>query len=264
MHKSQVQPAESVTGQRVPALEKGVMILELLGESKRGLTLSEIARRLDLPKSSTHCLLVTLRSLQYVVRSEKTGRYHFGARFFRLSKMVIQGMQLRENTATLLRGLHEATHLTVHLAVLDHDEAILIDKVGDAVSGKVATWIGRRMEVHCTSLGKAILAFLPEEEVERQIGEHGLPKHNENTLSTPRKLRLDLEKTRTLGFALDDEEDEIGFRCIAAPVFDHERNPLGAVSVAGTVEQLTPETMHLFAALVKETASSITELMSRS
>lgn len=246
---------------RAPSLERGLAVLETLGKSKRGLTLSEISRRLELPKSTTHCLLVTLRDLEYATCLEKTRRYVPGRRFLKLSNIALQGMWLREQTSTLLRGLHERTRLTVHMAILDEHDVVLIEKVETASSARLATWVGRRMEVHCTGLGKAILAYLPESELEIEIRNHGLPKHNENTIASPRKLREALEGIRQAGYALDDEEDELGFRCVAAPIFDHDQHVMGSISIAGTLEQVKLEDERFLAERTMETAAAISSVM---
>jgi DNA-binding IclR family transcriptional regulator len=247
-----------------PSLSRGLAMLELLGESKRGLTLSEIARKLTLPKSTTHWLLATLRDDEYVICSEKTGRYFPGNHFFKLSYVAIRGVRLREQAGAILRSLHEATRLTVHLAIWDHQEVVLIEKLDISSPGRLATWVGRRMEVHCTGLGKAILAYLTDAELEEQLRDHGLPKHNENTLSTPKRLRLELEKIRAAGYAVDDEEEELGFRCVSAPVFGPNQSIIASISIAGTIEQVTAENLHALASRIRTAASAISTIAAAS
>ena len=122
---------------------------------------------------------------------------------------------------------------------------------------RVASWIGRRMDVHCTGVGKALIAFLPEEELDYLIREHGLLRHNEKTNTSSRRLREEFSKVRRLGYAFDDEEDEIGLRCIGAPVFEQVGKVVASVSVAGTVRQIHPQNRRLIAEQVQQTASRI-------
>jgi DNA-binding IclR family transcriptional regulator len=247
--------------QSVPALERALTILEMLANSRTGLTLPDIVRQSGLPKSSVHCLLLTLQRRGYLHRNEKTSRYMFGLKLFSLANTAISGLKLREEAAPFLRSLVEKTGLTVHMAILEQDEAVLISKVEPQEISRLATWLGKRMDVHCTGLGKALIAQLPEEELSRLIKAHGLPRHNENTVASIRKLRENLAQVVRLGYSIDDEEDEIGLRCIGAPVFNHEAVAIAAVSIAGTIEQVTANNLSVLAENVKQTAASISRVL---
>jgi len=108
---------------------------------------------------------------------------------------------------------------------------VLIAKAEPPGLLRVASWIGRRMDVHCTGVGKALIAFLPEEELDYLIREHGLLRHNEKTNTSSRRLREEFSKVRRLGYAFDDEEDEIGLRCIGAPVFGQAGKVVASVKL---------------------------------
>jgi DNA-binding IclR family transcriptional regulator len=163
--------------------------MELLANSRNGLPLADLARQMGLPKSSVHCLLLTLERRGYLHRNQRTNRYLFGLKLFSLANMALSGLELRERAAPFLHKLAEKTRLTVHLAILEQNEAVLIDKVEPLGAFKVATWLGKRMDVHCTALGKALIAYLPEEELGRLIRERGLPRHNDNSIVSPKKLK---------------------------------------------------------------------------
>jgi DNA-binding IclR family transcriptional regulator len=244
-----------------PALSRGLSILELLAESTRGLTLSEISRRLSLAKSSTCLLLRCLESRGYVHCSERSGRYLFSLKLLRLSHMALHALKLQEGTSSLLRALVEQTQLTVHLGVLESDEAILVAKSESQAATRVATWPGRRMELHCTAIGKVLMAHLPEDRLDQLIARHGLPRHNENTIGSPRKLKEHLRSVKSLGYAVDDEEDEVGFRCLSAPIFDDRGAVAAAISVVGTTDELTAERVPFLVRSVRATAASISELL---
>ena len=121
----------------------------------------------------------------------------------------------------------------------------------------MATWIGKRMEVHCTGLGKALIAYRSGSDLEHILREHGLPRHNENTICSPRKLREELARVVQQGFSLDDEEDELGLRCIGVPVLDVEGSAIAAVSLSGTSSQFN-EANYSF--LIRETQNAAAEL----
>ena len=153
------------------------------------------------------------------------------------------------------------TRLTVHLAMMEQGEAVLIEKVEPPNVYKLATWLGKRMDVHCTALGKALIAHLPEEEVEVLVRDRGLPRHNDNTICSLRRLKDELARIRKTGYGIDDEEDEVGARCIGAPVFDAEGRVIAAVSVSGTTAQITSDNLAAVAEQVKECAATITAVL---
>src|SRR5438067_1986630 len=237
------EPMKAIRTQSVPALDRALDLLELLAASKSGMTLSELVGRSRLPKSSVHCLLITMERRGFLHRNVKSGRYLFRLRLFSVANMAISGLSLREQAQPFLKELMTSARLTVHMAILEDNEAVVVSKCEPPGIYRLATWIGKRMDVHCTSLGKAMIAYLPSERLDRIFKEHGLPRHNENTLCSSRRLREDLARTVRLGYAIDDEEDELGLRCIGAPVFDHENNVVASISVSGNTDQVQPSTI---------------------
>ena len=132
----------------VPSLERALVILELLATSRAGLTLPEIATELRLPKSSVHCLLVTLERHRYLHRNDRTSRYMFGSKLFSLGNMSLNGLRVRQVAGPHMRSLTERTGLTTHLGVLERYEAVLMEKVDPPGVFKIATWLGKRMDLH--------------------------------------------------------------------------------------------------------------------
>jgi DNA-binding IclR family transcriptional regulator len=250
-----------VATQSVPALTKALWILEMLAESRVGLSLPEIVQKTGLPKSSVHCILVTLQRQGYLFRNENTSRYMFGLKLFSLVNMAVSGLKLRQQAAPSLYRLMQRTGMTAHMAILEHKEAILIEKIDPSGAARKATWLGKRMEVHCTGIGKAIIAYLPEERLNELLEERPLPWHNENTIATAKRLKEDLAATAKRGYSIDDEEDEIGQRCIGAPVFDETGQVIGAISIAGTSAQITAENALDLAQQVKSAAASISRTL---
>jgi DNA-binding IclR family transcriptional regulator len=134
---------------------------------------------------------------------------------------------------------------------------MLVAKIERAGVRRLATWIGKRVDPHCTSLGKCLIAYLPEEDLDRLVAQRGLLRHNENTIVSPVRLKEELARIRALGYALDDEEEEIGVRCIGAPVWNRDGQVIAAVSVAGTTMRINEETHDGLAAQVRQTALAI-------
>jgi len=253
----------AIKTQTVPSLDKALGILELLTRSRVGLTLPELTEQSRWAKSSVHYLLVTLERRGYLHRNQRTSRYLLGEKVFSLANWSLNGLSVRERAVPLMSALRMRTGLTVHVAVLEQNEDVLISKQ-EAVSGvRLATWVGKRMDLHCTGLGKAFIAFLPQSATDSIIREHGLSRHNENTISSPRRLREDLEGVVRRGYALDDEEDELGTRCIGVPIFGPQKLPLATISLAGTVSQIVPENLTRLIGDLKAVASAIGSLCPR-
>jgi len=241
----------------VPALERGLAVLELVAKSRNGLTFSQVSRNFDFPKSSIHCLLVTLERLGYLQRLESSGRFVAGLNLVRIATVASHGITLRQKAGPVLTDLAQRSGLTVHMAVLENNEALLIAKVEPSGSRPVATWVGKRIDYHCTSLGKALIAWLSDEEIRSLVRERQMLRHNENTISTLARLKENLMATRSAGYAVDDEEEEIGIRCVGAPVVGVSGKVEAAVSVSGTVEQIPADDIPRLGATLQEAASEM-------
>jgi DNA-binding IclR family transcriptional regulator len=241
----------------VPSVDRAFAILELLAESQRGYSLSEISRKLGLPKSSIHLLITTLESKGYLHKNESTGKYRFGLKLITLSRRAIDNLSLREEARPYLQALMLKTGLTVHLAVWEQNEAVIVEKVEAPGMLRLATSVGGRLGINSSAVGKALLAFLPEHEIARQVEGKRLAKHNDNTIAAPSKMRRELEKIKSLGYAFEDEEGEIGFRCLGAPIFDHSNNVVAALSVAGTTSQIPHERADQLGKTVRAVANEI-------
>ena len=248
--------------QSVPALERALAILEALSKSKHGLTLSQLVRSLVLPKSSVHCLLLTFERHGYLYRDDSTGRYRLGLRLCDLANVALSGVALREQAAPFLNQLRESTRLTTHLAVLEQDEVVLIEKV-EPLTSRVNSWIGKRMDVHCTALGKALTAYLPEDKVEALVRRRGMLRHNDNTIASLKRLKQELEQVRKQGYSIDDEEEEIGVRCLGAPVLSMDQQAVAAISITGTTVQINADTRDALIARLKAAAAAIAEQFKR-
>lgn len=239
------------------AVDRALSILEMLSEHGEGLTNSHISHRLDIPKSSASYLLRTLEHRGYLRREHSTGKYHLGLKVLSLTRNVLTGLDIRNLARPVLGWLVERCRLTAHLAVLDHGQAVYVEKAEAPSFIKMDTWVGRRMDVHSTSVGKALVSSLSKAEVEAILREHGLRKRTPKTISVPARFLRELEKVRLQGYALDDEENSLGVRCVAAPVFDSLGAVQAAVGVSATTSQLNKTTLPRIADLVQEAARKI-------
>ncbi len=239
---------------------KAFSILELLAAKPgQSLSLSQVAAFLQVSKSTAHRYLTTLEDLNVVARDEGDS-FSLGYKLIELAGAFLSEYDLRKESAPFLVSLSAQTQETAHLAVPYGNDVIYIAKVDSPHSLRLASRIGARSPMHCTSLGKAILAFLPPDQLEKSIQE-GLPKRTCNTLTSPEALRAELERVREQGYAIDDQENEVGVRCIGAPIFDYTGQVIGAISVSGPASRMTMEKSIEYAPLVKQAAQAVSKRM---
>ncbi len=246
------------------AVERALNILEAAAQRRDGLTNSEISRKLGIPKSSASYILRTLERRGYLRRDAETARYRLGLKILSLGGDAQGNLDLAAVALPLMRTLGEKIHLTVHLAVLDQGEAVYIEKVEAAGFFKVNTWVGRRMFLHSTSVGKCLMAWLPKQEIESIVKQHGLKKRTPETITNMTKLLAELEHVKQAGYAVDDEENSLGARCLGAPIFDAAGNVAAAIGASGTLTQMDESSMPKIIEALKETARRASRQLLRS
>ena len=224
--------------EQVTSVERALSILELLASKHQGLSSSEISRFARLPKSSTSYLLRTLVARGYVRRDPETGQHTLGVRVLSLGGQAMQGMALRDVALPYLRHLVERTRLGAHLAILDHGDAVYIERIESPGFIKMDIWNGRRVAPQATAIGKALICHLERQEVQEIVASHPISPTSSKTIMSFPRLLTELAATRRRGYAIDDEEHAVGVRCLAAPVFAASGEIVAAIGVSGTVSQL--------------------------
>lgn len=242
------------------AVERALAILEATAQ-RSGMTNAEISRKLRIPKSSASYLLRTLERGGYLRRERESGKYRLGLKVLSLSHLALADLDFRQVALPILRQLVETSQLTAHLAVLDQGQAVYIEKVDAPGFIKMNTWVGRRMDLHSTSVGKALAAFLPAPELDGILKSRGLPKRTPQTITVASRLLRELEKVRLQGYAVDEEENSLGVRCVAAPVFNTLGEVEASVGLTGTLAQLEKSRVPKMAELVREAARKISQQM---
>jgi DNA-binding IclR family transcriptional regulator len=239
---------------------KAIKILNLFSASEVRLSLSEISHRLDMPKSTTHNLLTTLLSQEYIEKVDGD-LYALGTAPLALSQNIRVNVEIRDPAAPLLRRLADYSRESTYLTIQDGPYALYIYAVESPQRLQARSAIGERVPLHCTSVGKAIMAFLSDEAIEAIVAKVGLPVFTENTLNTLDALRQDLARTRTRGYALDIEEHEVQTYCVGAPVFDRKGHVLGACSISGGSRRIVTDRLTDLSTRVVETARAISRQM---
>jgi IclR family KDG regulon transcriptional repressor len=225
----------------VQSVDRALSILDLLKDHNDGLGITELANRMDLAKSTIHRLLASLKKHGYVRQDPLTEHYLLGLKLIEMGSIVTQSLEIRKIASPIMNKLVQETGETSHLVVLEDGEVVYIEKIESPYTIRMYSLIGRRAPVHCTGVGKAIIAHLPEEKV-RQIAEHrGLPRFTENTITNLDDLLVHLREIREKGYSFDREEHETGIYCVAAPVFNHKGEPVAGLSVSGPIMRMDEE-----------------------
>jgi IclR family transcriptional regulator, KDG regulon repressor len=246
--------ATGIKREQVTSVDRALTILELLAGKNQGMSTSDLSRRVHIPKSSMSYLLRTLVARGYVRRDAETGHHTLGIRLLSLGGQAMQGLELRDIAMPHLRHVVERTQLDTHLAILDHGDAVYVERIESPGFIKMATWIGRRMVPHVTGVGKALICCHERAAVEKIIAIHPLRPITPNTITTLSRLMVELEKTRQRGYAIDDEEHEARVRCVAAPVFAATGEVVAAIGVSGTVGQISDDAIPKIGNLIRSTA----------
>ncbi len=223
------------------SVEKAFIILEFLANNPDPVELSALSRSLKINKSTAYRYLSTLEAIGYVVKNSETTCYTLGSKALWLASKFLDNLDLRTLSHPILKQLREETGETVHMAYLDNFEVVYVDKIDGKSPVKMASRIGNRMPAHCTGLGKALLAFLPETEWKRYVDTRGLKYYTRNTITNPEVFYEHLRMIRQQGYSIDNSENEEGIRCVALPVRDHEGKVIAAISIAGWVISMTPD-----------------------
>jgi DNA-binding IclR family transcriptional regulator len=238
------------------AVERALGILEAVAARSGGLTNADLSRRLEIPKSSASYILRALEKHGYV-RRDDGGRYRLGMKVLSLSRNALTGLDVREVALPIMRDLMQRSHLTVHLAILDGDEAVYIEKVDSPGFIKMDTWVGKRMEIHTTGVGKSLAAYEPEDKIQGIVQARGLKKVTPKSIVTSQRFFKELERVRELGYGIDDEENSLGVRCLGAPIFNEDGRAEASVGVSATVNQVPSEAVPRYAEMVKDAARKI-------
>jgi IclR family acetate operon transcriptional repressor len=247
------------TSYDIAVLDRALDVLETLAAAPAGsaLGVTDIARRIGATKSAAFRILANLERRGYIDKDPTTTRYTLGARLAYLGERSLLAIDLRGAARPVLEDLHRRFGETVNLAVRDGDEIVYVDMIESEHGLRMAARVGNRDSLHTTALGKAILAFLPREEAD-EIMRRGLSARTARTIVDPQRLRAALVRVRERGVAEDRGENEVGARCVGAPIFDHRGRVAGAISVSAPDSRLDDDRTALVATAVREGAATVT------
>ncbi|MDA8125167.1 MAG: IclR family transcriptional regulator [Deltaproteobacteria bacterium] len=228
-------------GNLVQTIERVSLILDMVGQNPKGMSIKELAAGLKLPKGTVHRLLSSLSYFGYIRQDQETKSYFLGLKLMELSALLDNQLDLRKVAEPILHDLAERTRQTAHMVILDRNEIVYIEKIETHRAGglKMASRLGSRNPVHSSAVGKVLLSYYSPEALTAFLKEKGLPGRTVNTITDPGAFREHLQTVRRQGYAIDDEENELGIRCLGAPIFDGKGSPVAAISLSGPAFQMT-------------------------
>lgn len=242
----------------VPALEKGLLIIETLAYSDASLGISDIAAVCDLAKSSVFAILSTLEERGYILR-DNDGKFRLSMKISDLAMSTLSKLDVRYIAHPLMERLAKELGYTVHLATQTRGKAVYIDKVPGPGFIQFSTAVGQSQFLHNSAVGKVVAAYMSEQELDLALETHGLPQTTPNTVTTPALFKRLLISVQELGYAVEDEEGEIGVRCIAAPIYDSRDLVVAVLGITAVRNQLPSTSFTNVGELLKATALDISK-----
>jgi IclR family transcriptional regulator, acetate operon repressor len=246
-------------GSGVQSLTRGLTLLEQLADSEGGISLTEISQRAALAPSTAHRLLNTLADMGFVFQAPDSGLWYIGLKTYRVGCAFVSNRDFVGESHAYLRKLMEQSGETANLSIIDGTHVCFIAQVQCHEVMRMLVRLGSRLPAHASGSGKAILSALPEDELAIFFRESKLQKLTQKTTTDVDQLRLQFGAIRARGYSYDDEENALGLRCVAAPIYDEYSEPLGAISLAGPIARLSDERILKLGPLVAHTAREITE-----
>ncbi|MBV9304782.1 MAG: IclR family transcriptional regulator [Acidobacteriaceae bacterium] len=239
------------------AVERAFRILEFLDCTQRAWNISEVSRRLSLPKSTTHILMLTLERLGYIERDPATRTFVLSIKLAALGDTVLKTTPLAIMALSPMRSLAHSLALTVHLAMQEKEQAVYVQKVEGPGFIRFDTYVGKRTNLHCTAVGKVLLAYNSPESQRHYFSKIVFTRHTSRTIDSVSPLKRELLAVSERGWAIDDQEEELGVRCLAVPVRSVKGLVAAALGVTGTVTQLPEQVIEKVVHALKQTAALV-------
>ncbi len=241
----------------IGSVEKALRILEYVISKNDGVRIQDVAEYMKITPPAAYKHLETLLKCGYVSKNPYSLKYHASYKIVELGTMVLRNVQVREVAHPFLVDLMERTGMTVHFALKDGFDGVYVDKVESARTIPTVSRVGMKMRLYSTAFGKAILAFLPAEELQNYLNQVTLVKQTPNTITDKEKLLEELARVREKGYAVDREENEPGITCVGSPVFDFTGKVIGGISVTGAASAFSDQLIAIVSQEVMKTAREI-------
>ena len=234
----------------ITALQRGLSLLRLFGESPRGLTAKQVAELSRLPVSTVHRFLANLVTAGFL-SCDGEAHYHLGIACFAIGQAAVGQLDIRRLSLPYLRELNQQTRETIHLTVRHGLSAVYVEKLDSPEPLRIHSRIGAAVPLYCTAVGKVMLAYMPQEELDRVLPELHVKRLTPNTVGNLQELETELYRVRKNGYACDLEEHEMHIRCVAAPIWDHTGSVQSSLSITAPLVRMPVNRLRQVAPLIQ-------------
>jgi len=243
----------------IRSFAKGMKVLELLSDNE-ALTVTQVAKLMNINRASSHRFLSTLKELGYADKDDSS-RYYLTSKVIELGMKVLDRFEIRKIAHPFLQELSGKYNETINLGYFNGEEVLTIDKIDSTEILRMDAGIGGGEPAYCTSLGKAILAFLPDMQLEEYLQAIELTPFTPNTVISKDKLKEELIRIKENGYSIDDEELSVGLRCVGAPLFNHSGQALYAISISGPSIRMGSKKIEEMQRVLKKICKNLSEKM---
>jgi DNA-binding IclR family transcriptional regulator len=256
---SKIDNNRALSGEGIRVIVKAAAVIDLLAELDNPVSLTYLSGELGIAKSTLHGILATLNSIGYVSKDPDTGDYRLGLRLFELGNTISHKLDERRIAKPYMQVLSEKTGETAHLAILDDGEVLYINKQESNSSIRIITESGLKLPVHCSGLGKVLLAGMPNDEIIAMLDRKGMAKYTETTITSVDAFMKEIERVRRQGWASDKQEFMIGLKCVAAPIHNINGKVICAISISGPISRMSGDLLEAKRAHLMKAAKSISK-----
>lgn len=243
----------------VQSVDRALSILEILSTAPEGMGIKEISEGVSLHKSTVHRLLSTLIEKMYVRQNEKNNKYMLTFKMFELGNRMAESISVVDVVRPYLKELVEQTGEVAHFVVREDNEIIYIDKMEPNNTIRMSSRIGKRIPMYCTAVGKSMMSYMNDNEIKKIWDSSTIMQITPKSIVDFDEYMTTINQVRKEGFARDEEENELGIRCIGAAILDYKNEVCGAISISGPTGRFTLEKISPYSKLIKETALNISK-----
>ena len=251
-------PMKAKRTYNITSLQRGLRLLDLFASADRGLTASQVAKLSGLPVSTVHRFLVNLESAGFL-NCSGTGSYHLGVACFSIGQAALGQLDIRRLSLPYLRELNQNTRETIHLTVRHGLTAVYVEKLDSPEPLRIYSRIGAAVPLHCTGVGKVLLAYMAAEELAAILPQLEFRRLTTNSIGSLQELQTQLQKVRKNGYACDLEEYEPHIRCIAVPIWDHSGAVNASVSITGPAVRMSVTRLRQLVPLIQDASKRISK-----
>jgi len=245
----------------VQSIKKAINILNCFSLNDKELGISEIGKKLKINKSTVYRILVSLEDEYFIASNPKTKKYRLGIKLIELGNILQKQMDIRNYSLPIMREVAQKTKESIDLNILSGLKRISIEKIDSSYPVREVVQLGKPLPIYCAAAGKSIMAFLPNEEINKIIQNEKLVPLTPNTITDPLKLKKELEEIRKNKYAISFEEGVLGISALAAPIFNHDGKIIASLSISGPINRFNKEKISLYIPLIKNATKKISCLL---